>query len=137
MSTSLLRPLLVAAAICALAATAFYLLCLNHVSINKVGIAYDSQDGSITVQKPGWHLTGPLTRTTTLSTLPFRVDLAMGTNRSVPERVMTTKLVRFRPEHMEAFIETEGFHWMTHSMDYTFAPYAFSGKTFPFLEVIQ
>ena len=34
----------------------FWLLWLNHVSINQVGIAYDSWDGKVTVQdQPGWY----------------------------------------------------------------------------------
>lgn len=125
------------AALSLLASILFYFACLNHVSINEVGVAYDSRNGTIAVQQPGWHVTHPLVRATTISTLPFRVDLTMGSTRSIPERVLTVKLVRFLPEHMAEFIATEGFHYMDHGMGYTFGPYVFSGKAFPFLEIIQ
>ncbi len=113
----------------------YYLLCLNHVSINEVGLAYDSRDGTVIVQHPGWHRTHPLVRATYINTQPFQVDLNMGMQREV--RVLNVKLVRFVPEHAKEFVAIEGFRYYQNGNPYMFAPYAFSGKTYPFLEVLD
>lgn len=68
----------------------FWGCCLNHVDINEIGIAYNSIGGHVWVQDhPGWYVTSPFVKTTTLSTLPLRV--------SIPSeaRVINTKIVRF------------------------------------------
>ncbi len=114
----------------------FYCLCLNHVSINEVGIAYDSRDGTVAIQHPGWHRTHPLVRATYINTQPFRVDLSMGSQRET--RVLNVKLARFVPEYAKEFVAIEGFHYYGGTSNaYMFAPYAFSGKTYPFLEILD
>lgn len=120
--------------IAGIAAVFYYFGFLNHVSINEIGVAYDSTDGSITVQHPGWHITSPLVLATTISTLPFRVEINNGVHTT---RVLNVKLVRFVPEHVKDFISTQGFDYMSGSQNQIFCPYAFSGKTYPFLEIIQ
>lgn len=113
----------------------YYMLCINHVSINEIGIAYDSRDGSIATQHPGWHITSPMVKATTISTLPFRVDLDIAHTSS---RVLNVKIVRFVPEHAKDFIDTQGFRYYGgFGMERIFTPYAFSGKKYSFLEIIQ
>ncbi len=112
----------------------FYLLFLNHVDINEVGVAYDSTSGKITKQGPGWHVTHPLVRTTTISLLPMKVEVNPGSSA----RVINVRLVRFVPEHLDEFIAAQGFaYYGNGSMPYLLAPYVFSNKSYPFIEIIQ
>lgn len=116
-------------------AISYYLLFLNHVSINEIGIAYDSTTGEIHTQPPGWHHTGFLTRATTISTLPFKVEISY---QGYATRVLNVHLVRFVPEHIEDFIKMNGFEYYGNStMSIVMMPYVFSGKSYPFLEVLQ
>ena len=115
-----------------ISAPAYYLLCLNHVSINHVGIAYDSKSGLVSTQNPGWHQTTPFVRVTTISTLPFIVKIPS------QARLVNQRLVRFNPEGSVDFIKEQGFAWLD---DQTFESimlgYAYSGKKFPFIEIIE
>ncbi len=108
-----------------------WLLFLNHVDINEVGVAYDSSKGTITPQSPGWHVTAPWVRATTISLIPLRVEMLTGATN----RFILPKLVQFQPEHLEEFIKTEGFHYYgTNSINVVLAQYAFSGKDWPFIK---
>lgn len=109
-----------------------WLLFLNHVDINEIGVAYDSRNGTITKQSPGWHVTPPWVRATTISLIPLRVEL------SVNSRFVLPKIVQFQPEHLEEFVKTEGFkYYGLNGIEYTFAQYAFSGKEWSFLKEIE
>lgn len=129
---NLIRTLIIVGSLI-LSALLFFTFCLNHVDINEVGVAYDPTNGTIARQGPGWHVTGPLVRATTISLLPFRVEI--NPQQGASQRVLNVKLVRFVPEHLDEFIATEGFHY-TYTA-WTFAPYVFSGKTYPFVEILQ
>lgn len=131
----LVRPILYGFLLVLLANIGYYFLCLNHVSINEIGVAYDSRNGSIAVQHPGWHITHPLVRATTITLLPLRVD---GPYQTSARGVINVKLVRFRPERIEDFIKTQGFQYMGGYCEKSiFAGYAFSGKEYSFLEILQ
>lgn len=107
-----------------------YLLFLNHVDINEIGIAYDSRTGHLSKQEAGWHVTPPYVRVTYVSTIPFRVDL------QTQSRFILPKLVQFQPEYFEDYAKTEGFHY-TMGSPYEFVEYAFSGKEWTFLKEIK
>ena len=111
----------------------FYILCLNHVHINEIGVAYNSLNGKVDVQdSPGWYFTSPFVQVITLSTLPHRV--------SIPSAavVINTKIVRFKKEGVEEFIRLQGFSYsLSQSFESILMGYAFSGKTYPFLEIMQ
>lgn len=111
----------------------YYLLCLNHVSLNDVGVAYNSLDGTMTIQeRPGWYRTSPFTLVADLSILPQRV--------SIPSEavVINTKVVKLRPEGVPELIHRQGFSYMLDSsLNNILIGYAFSGKEYPFLEIVQ
>lgn len=111
----------------------FYLMCMNHVHINEIGVAYNSYDGKVTVQgNPGWYVTSPLVQVVNLNTLPHQVTIPSGAV------VINTKIVRFKPEGVEEFIRLQGFSYsLAQSLDNILMGYAFSGKPYPFLEIMQ
>jgi len=111
----------------------FWLTCLNHVSINHVGVAYNSLTGEIKLQeKPGWYLTSPMVMVVKLSTLPLRVEIPSGA------KIINMKIVRFKPEGAEEFVKLQGFsYFLNSSLSNILLGYAYSGKPYPFLEIIQ
>lgn len=111
----------------------FYLACMNHVSINHVGIAYNSVGGKVWVQsRPGWYVTWPTVEVATISTIPMQVYIPSDA------KVINVKIVRFNPDGIDEFIRLQGFSYFTdQDMAGTLMGYAFSGKTYPFLDVMQ
>jgi len=111
----------------------YWILFLNHVDVNEVGIAYDSWDGTVTIQdKPGWYFTGITVKVVTISTLPIRVEVPS------TARVINAKIVKFRPEGVREYIALQGFDYsLGQNTSNILMGYAFSGKQYPFLEVLQ
>lgn len=110
----------------------FYIFCLNHISINHVGVAYDSTDGSVKVQQPGWHRTSPFVRVSSLSTLPFRVQIPS------EARLVNQRLVRFNQNGALEYVKEQGFEWLTkQEFESIMLGYAYSGREFPFLDIIE
>lgn len=111
----------------------FWLLFLNHVGVNEVGVAYNSWNGEITVQKrAGWHITSPLVKVVTISTLPMRVELPTSA------KVINAKIVRFKPEGAIEFVKMQGFSYLLDDhLPWTLMGYAFSNREQPFLEIME
>ena len=111
----------------------FYFACLNHVHINEIGVAYNAMNGSVAVQEhPGWYLTNPFVQVACFSTLPHQVTIP---SKAV---VINTKIVRFKKEGVDEFIRLQGFSYsLSESFDNILMGYAFSGREYPFLEVMQ
>ena len=111
----------------------FFLVCWNHVHINEIGVAYNSMNGKVTIQdNPGWYLTNPFVQIVNISTLPHAVHIPSGA------MVINAKIVRFKKEGIEEFIRLQGFSYsLSTSLDNILMGYAFSGKDYPFLEVMQ
>jgi len=110
----------------------FYLLCLNHVSINHVGIAYNSRDGTVEAQHPGWHLTSPFVQVMSPSVLPFIVKIPS------KARLVNQRLVKFNPDGAVDFVKEQGFEWLNdQEFESVMLGYAYSGKKFPFLDIIE
>jgi hypothetical protein len=111
----------------------FWIVFLNHVDINEVGIAYNSIGGKVWVQsKPGWYVTPPTVRVATITTLPLTVTIAS------EAKVINTKIVRFNPDGIDEFIRLQGFSYFSNqSIENVLLGYAYSGQKWPFLEVIQ
>lgn len=111
----------------------FYLLCWNHVHINEIGVAYNSVNGKVTIQdNPGWYFTSPFVQVVNISTMAHQVSIPSGAV------VINTKIVRFKKEGVEEFIRLQGFSYsLNQSLDGILMGYAFSGKEYPFLEVMQ
>lgn len=107
-----------------------WLLFLNHVSVREVGIAYDSGAGRVASQLPGWHVTSPLVRVTYVPTTPFWVEV------NTSAKIRPRKLVKFNAEHVAEFIELQGFSYID-SAPVMFSGYAFSGKEYPFLTILE
>lgn len=112
----------------------FYVFCLNHVTIGEVGVTYDSMNGELGVQDAGWHRTAPWVRATSIDIIPTQVHIPSAA------KVINTKLVRINREHVLDFVRLQGFSWDLgdHSrLSSILMGYAFSGKTFSFLDIIQ
>ena len=114
-------------------ALGFYIMCLNHVEVNELGVVYDSLNGEITTQDhPGWYFTGPFKKIAHLDLLPQTVHIP------TDAKVINTKIVRFKPEGIKQYIELHGFGYdLGQSLNSRLMGYAFSGKEWPFLEVCQ
>lgn len=110
----------------------FWLLFLNHVGATDVGIAYNSINGHISTQEPGWHVTGITVRTTQLSLLPMRVTIPSGAT------IINQKMVRFKKEGVRDFINLQGFSMgLGNQQENIMLGYAFSGKRYSFLEILE
>jgi hypothetical protein len=111
----------------------YYIFFLNHVDIGEVGVAYDPIAGKLTLQiQPGWYQTSCLTRVVKLSVLPTVIHLPSDA------KVINTKIVRLVPEHADDFVKTQGFSYALKSGEENILMgYAFSGKSFNFLEILQ
>lgn len=111
----------------------FYVLFLNHVEINEVGIYYDSMSGQTWKQTtPGWYVTSPLTYEVNITTLPLLVTIPSNA------KIINSKMVRFNPDGVEEFIRLQGFGWGLHSsLDNILLGYAFSGREYTFLDIVQ
>ncbi len=120
----------------------FYIMCMNHIGIRHIGIAYDSWEGTVSIQQAGWHRTGPQVQVAEVSLLPTRVCMNGGV------RQLNCRLVRFKAEGIQSFIAEQGFHYYNdhaHESDGSHISgmalilkgYAYSGKDWPFLEVIE
>ncbi len=112
----------------------FYLFCLNHISVNEIGIQYNSSNGKLTVQtNAGWYITSPFVRVATIETIPIRVQILSGAN------LVNQKLVRFKPEGALDFVAHQGFSYyiFPSGLDNILVGYAFSGKPYSFLEILE
>lgn len=110
----------------------FYIFCLNHVSLNHIGIAYDSSDGSVAVQQPGWHRTSPFVRVANVSTLPFIVRIPS------QARLVNQRLVKFNQDGAIDYIKEQGFEWLnSQEFESIMLGYAYAGRDFAFLDVIE
>ena len=111
----------------------FWILFLNHTSINEIGIEYNALNGEISLQEtPGWYATSPLVRVTYISTLPFKVR--------VPSRakVIVAKMVMFNPIGIKEYIRMQGFDYALNSdLHNVFLGYAYSGHEYSFMTIIQ
>jgi hypothetical protein len=116
-----------------LALVTFYCACLNHIGINEVGVAYNSIGGHVWIQdRPGWYLTSPTVEVAVIPTIPLTVQIPS------EAKVINVKIVRFRPEGIDEFIRLQGFSYFSdQGIENILMGYAFSGKDYPFLEVLQ
>jgi hypothetical protein len=114
-------------------ALSFYCLFLNHININEVGVAYNSIGGKVWVQqRPGWYLTSFTVRVAVIPTIPFKVSIPSEAN------VINTKIVRFNPAGIDEFVRLQGFSYFSdQSIQNILMGYAFSGKSYPFLDILQ
>ena len=111
----------------------FYLLCLNHVSINEIGVQFNSLNGELKVQKePGWYVTSPFVKAISLSTVPMIVHVPSNA------KVINTKVVKIKSENVLSLVKIQGFGYdLGSGLENLLMGYAFSGQTFSFLEIIQ
>lgn len=111
----------------------FWLFCLNHVGVTDIGVSYNSLSGELKVQPhPGWYFTSPFVRVAHLDTLPVRVTIPS------EARVINQRIVRFKAEGALEFIKLQGFSLnLSTAQENIMMGYAFSGKTYPFLEILE
>jgi hypothetical protein len=118
----------------AVLAVLLYLFCLNHVSVNHVGVAFHTSNGNIEIQtNAGWYITSPLVKVVELDTMPMAVHIPSDA------KVINTKIVRLKPEGIRDFIKLQGFSYNLSQYQYNILMgYAFSGQTnFSFMEIVQ
>jgi hypothetical protein len=110
-----------------------YMFGLNHVSVNHIGIAYNSFNGELQIQdRVGWHVTSPFVRVMELPTMPIIVHIPSYA------KVINTKIVRLRPEGIKDLIKLQGFNMeLGTCFESVMMGYAFSGQKFSFLEIVQ
>ena len=111
----------------------FWLFWLTHISVNSIGITYNSMDGRVGVlEDPGFYVNSPFVMIVDISTLPIRVTIPS------PAMVIVTKMVRFKKEGSIDFVNLQGFGYtLNSSLESILLGYAFSGETYSFLEIIQ
>jgi hypothetical protein len=131
--TSLFKRVIIIIFVVLFVVFSFYFLCLNHVGVNQLGVAYDPIGGQIAKQKvPGWYITGPFVRVAYIDILPIRVTIPSAA------KVINTRLVRFRAEGLDEYIKLQGFGYdLTTSLENILMGYAFSGREYPFLEIME
>lgn len=105
----------------------------DHVPPSHIGVAYNSWSGQITVQqKPGWYVTSPLTFVMRIDTKPMRVTIITTAN------VIVSKLVQFKQEGVNDFLQRQGFGYMfPYRQKLIMVGYAYSGKQYRFLGVLE
>jgi hypothetical protein len=118
--------------------TLFYFLCLNHVSPNEFGVTYNQIGGEVKLQPhPGWYVTSPLVRATTLPSIPFRVTF------NTDAKIVNVRIVRFVPDKIHEFIELQGFQYyhdqgtVNSTLNAIVAGYVFSAKTNSFIQIVE
>lgn len=113
----------------------YYFLCLNHTGVNQLGVAFNSINGQIQLQEqPGWYRTSPFVKVAYIDLLPQSVHIPSGA------KVINTKVVRFRPEGLNQYIELHGFGYVIgQNLNNNLLGYAFCNhpEEFKFLEVCQ
>ena len=111
----------------------FWLFWLTHISVNSIGITYNSMDGQVDVlENPGFYINSPFVLIVDISTLPIRVTIPSDA------KVIVTKMVRFKVEGAVDFVNLQGFGYeLNRSLENIFLGYAFSGEEYSFLEIIQ
>lgn len=118
----------------------FYFLCLNHINIGKIGIAYNSISGKYWVQNsPGWYITSPAVRVCSISILPFNASVLWENKpwASVP-KINKVKLIQFNPSGVDEFLSLHGFHWYFDDEIYNIlAIYGLYGEKHTFLTILE
>ena len=111
----------------------FYVFFLNHVSLNEVGVFYNSINGKIEIQtQPGWRMTDPWVREINIFTLPIRVELP------VFSKTINVKLVRIKPDYVMDLIKHQGFGYgLSLNFNNIIVGYAFLGQNWKFLEEVK
>lgn len=93
----------------------FWLFCVNHVSPNEIGVAYDRTNGKITTQGVGWHVTAPYVKATTISELNIPINIApLNSQYTRPGMKPYVKwvLLKINPEKVESFFNQIGFQYL-------------------------
>jgi hypothetical protein len=111
----------------------FWILCLNHTSVNEIGVVYNTGTGNVyTQEKPGWYYTNILTRVAYISTVPIKVTIPS------EAKVIVSKMVKFNVKGINTYIQLQGFGYdMNSSLENVLLGYAFSGNKYPFLDIVQ
>lgn len=123
----------------------FWILCLNHVPPQAIGVAYDSINGQVSVQRnPGWYVTHPFVQVASVETRPFQVCINAGA------RILNCKLIRFNPDGATEFVKLQGFHYWNGPSNCNSNPgcqssefgrimmgYAYAEQPYPFLEILE
>lgn len=112
---------------------AFWALLLDHIPPGYIGVAYNRWSGQVVLQEaPGWYLTAPSTQVMRIDARPMRVTVISLAN------TLASKLIRFRKEGVNDYLERQGFGYMIpFRQKLIMVGYAYSGETYPFLDVLE
>lgn len=112
----------------------FYFLCLNHITVNECGVAYNSLNGKLWVQtNAGWYVTSPFVKVARVNLLPVKVHIPS------EAKVINTKYVKMNPDYVLDYVKLQGFSYSMGGLNLEgiLMGYAFSGQKFTFLDVVQ
>ena len=124
----------------------FYMACLNYTETGRVGIMRNLVTGEVRIDHPGWNLSPPWVLVAHMETRPTRVCVESTT------RGYNCRLVQFKPEYAELFVQTEGFSYYWWSNRFSFnggyeheyrgtddilRGYGYSAKQYPFVGVLE
>jgi hypothetical protein len=129
------------------AVAVFYLSCIHYTEAYQVAITWNWITGNAHLNKDGgFHFTPPWVEASRIDIRPQRVCITS------TARAYNCKLVQFDPRGYREFLTTQGFHyyWLNNRISWNsgyddeyrgmrdlLRGYAFSGKTYPFLTVLQ
>ncbi len=123
----------------------FYMFFLNHVSYQTVGVALNSNNGSMNVQeKPGWYVTSPLV---SIKYVPLN-PILISSDPNHYSRTVNQKLVQIRADKVMDFVQCQGYDNIPMMCDFDnngrggsfqqmLVGYAYSGKEFEWLEILE
>jgi len=124
-----------------------YLALVNYLDQYEVGIARNAYSGEVILQdKPGFQVTSPWVRVSTIDTRPTRVCITSSA------RAYNCRLVQFVPSEFQSFVSTQGFeyYWFNNRLSFNsgyseeyrgmkdlMRGYAFSAKPYPFVKILE
>lgn len=111
----------------------FYFACLNHVNPLEIGVAYDSQDGQVTLQtNAGWYVTSPFVKVINVPLTPIKVGYVTSAV------VNPIRIVRIKPDHVLDLFKLQGYSYSWGTFDQLIAGYVFCSSPLPnFLEEVK
>lgn len=112
-----------------------WILFLNHTNVGYVGVAYNARAGILEIQQsPGWYVTGINTSVVYLEQAEHVVYLTPPLYSRRNGFAVPRKMVKLKIEGLSEFFKKEGFN-TGESTQCVFDAYAFSGRSWPFIEV--
>lgn len=93
-----------------------YLLFFDYIDTYHKGLSYNSFNGNISLQEPGFHFSGPWTSVSKIDIRPMRVCV------STSGKGFNCKLIQFDPVFYNDFVAVEGhkYYWLSNRFSFNF-----------------